>query len=71
MRIRKAITEYENATLSYNNLTIIAQRISYDRSSSKIKAEGFSERVLVDNNGNRNRANKVSIEFRDGFPIIQ
>lgn len=62
------ITEYKNALVTYDALSIYGDKITIDK-KDKIVAEG--QNVILENNGERSRATWLRFEIKNGEPIIQ
>jgi hypothetical protein len=66
-RIQNGMTKYGYAKLTYNSLSIHADRLSLDRNHHRIWAKG---NVVVDNAGQQTRTQSVSVTFARASPVI-
>ncbi len=57
------IIEYKYAALTFDNQTILADLIRFNKKSKTVELEG---NILIDDNGQRSKTNKSGIEFLNG-----
>lgn len=62
------ITEYKKALVTYDTLSIYSDKITLDK-KNKIVAEG--KNVVLEDGEKRERVSKVSLEIKNGNPIMQ
>ncbi len=61
--------DYENAVLSYDALTIYADKLCLRRKTLRARAIGM--RVVVENDGQRVQVKSAELDFKAGRPIVK
>jgi hypothetical protein len=67
-RIFDRTSEYQNAILSYNELTICADKLALERKTLRVKASG--NQVLVEDGSQRSQPNYAEVNFKGGKPVL-
>jgi hypothetical protein len=68
-RVRKRSVEYRGATLTYDVITVYADKIHLDRDT--LRAQALGEYVIIEDGSQHVRVKRAEIEFRAGKPVIR
>jgi hypothetical protein len=59
---------YQNAILSYDQLTIYANNLTFERKSFRVKTSG--NQILVEDGKQRSRISYAEVNFKEGKPLL-
>lgn len=68
-RTHNVLIEYDRATVSYDVLTIYADKVCFNKKTLRLEASG--DRVVVEDGKQRVEVKYVEVEFQAGLPTIK